>query len=77
MPSSDAETQPAPTEHVTTDHLRAMCEILGLPPECVRTITSDASEGVTVTVLVRDRTGHIVARGDDVLTATIHIPLGS
>lgn len=60
---------------ITMDQLRAVCAALGLEEAPVRTVTVDVRHGVNATLLVRNATGNLVADGDDVLTATIRIPM--
>ena len=59
---------------VTLDQRRAVARTLGLPPALLRTVTVDATEGVTATLLVRDREGRTITHGDGPLTTTVRIP---
>ncbi|MFF5501252.1 hypothetical protein [Streptomyces roseolus] len=61
---------------ITLDQRRSVARTLGLPVALLRDVHVHATEGVTATLLVRDREGRTITHGDDVLTTTVHIPNG-
>ena len=61
---------------ITLDQRRTVAQTLGLPMALLRDVHVHATEGVTATLLVRDREGRIIAHGDGPLTTTVHIPNG-
>jgi len=63
-------------EYVTRTQITDAAKALGLPAEMVADVHISAVAGLEVTVHVRGCDGKIMIRGDEALTATMHVPIG-
>lgn len=74
MPKALTANIPPIPGQISRDTLRAVCDLLGLPADELRTLEIDPGR-IVATLWARDEHGILIA-GDDGLYFTVSIPVG-